>query len=68
MVVGISSFAKRVQTATLLAYGFVFLLLLAGFVAYGAAAVVDSNRGVDATDPPLIHTVRGVGYSLRLPR
>jgi two-component system, OmpR family, response regulator len=22
---------------------------------------------VDATDPPLIHTVRGVGYSLRLP-
>jgi ABC-type transport system involved in multi-copper enzyme maturation permease subunit len=52
MVVGISSFAKRVQTATLLAYGFVFVLLLAGFVAYGAAAVVDANRGVDATDPP----------------
>ncbi|HET8931334.1 MAG TPA: response regulator transcription factor [Acidimicrobiales bacterium] len=23
---------------------------------------------VDATDPPLIHTVRGVGYTLRLPR
>lgn len=23
---------------------------------------------IDATDPPLIHTVRGVGYALRLPR
>lgn len=23
---------------------------------------------VDATDPPLIHTVRGVGYTMRLPR
>ena len=52
MVVGISSFAKRVQTATLLAYGFVFLLLIASFVAFGAAAVVDSNTGVDPTDPP----------------
>jgi two-component system OmpR family response regulator len=23
---------------------------------------------IDTVDPPLIHTVRGVGYSLRLPR
>lgn len=52
MVVGISSFAKRVQTATLLAYGFVFLLLFASFVAYGAAAVVDNNSGIDPADPP----------------
>ncbi|HMC80140.1 MAG TPA: helix-turn-helix domain-containing protein, partial [Acidimicrobiia bacterium] len=22
---------------------------------------------IDAVDPPLIHTVRGVGYTLRLP-
>lgn len=26
------------------------------------------RQKVDATDPPLIHTVRGVGYCLRLPR
>src|SRR5438128_533051 len=26
------------------------------------------RKKVDADDPPLIHTVRGVGYSLRLPR
>jgi two-component system OmpR family response regulator len=23
---------------------------------------------IDTVDPPLIHTVRGVGYTLRLPR
>jgi two-component system OmpR family response regulator len=26
------------------------------------------RRKIDNTDPPLIHTVRGVGYALRLPR
>jgi two-component system OmpR family response regulator len=26
------------------------------------------RRKIDAVEPPLIHTVRGVGYSLRLPR
>jgi two-component system OmpR family response regulator len=26
------------------------------------------RRKVDRFDPPLIHTLRGVGYSLRLPR
>ncbi|GAA0578559.1 response regulator transcription factor [Paractinoplanes ferrugineus] len=26
------------------------------------------RRKIDKTDPPLIHTVRGVGYALRLPR
>jgi two-component system OmpR family response regulator len=26
------------------------------------------RKKVDADGPPLIHTVRGVGYSLRLPR
>ena len=25
------------------------------------------RQKVDATNPPLIHTVRGIGYSLRLP-
>lgn len=26
------------------------------------------RKKIDRFDPPLIHTVRGVGYSLRLPR
>jgi len=26
------------------------------------------RKKVDEFDPPLIHTVRGVGYALRLPR
>lgn len=39
----------------------------------GDSSVVDSyirylRRKVDAFDPPLLHTVRGVGYTLRLPR
>jgi two-component system, OmpR family, response regulator len=39
----------------------------------GDASVVDSyirylRRKIDALDPPLIETVRGVGYTLRLPR
>ena len=39
----------------------------------GNASVLETyisylRQKVDATEPPLIHTVRGVGYSLRLPR
>jgi two-component system OmpR family response regulator len=26
------------------------------------------RRKIDSVEPPLIHTVRGIGYSLRLPR
>jgi two-component system OmpR family response regulator len=26
------------------------------------------RKKIDALQPPLIHTVRGVGYTLRLPR
>jgi two-component system, OmpR family, response regulator len=38
----------------------------------GNASVLETyvsylRQKIDATDPPLIHTVRGVGYSLRLP-
>ena len=38
----------------------------------GSSGVVESyisylRRKVDAIDPPLIHTVRGVGYVLRRP-
>jgi two-component system OmpR family response regulator len=39
----------------------------------GEANVVETyisylRRKIDATEPHLIHTVRGVGYVLRLPR
>jgi two-component system OmpR family response regulator len=39
----------------------------------GNASVLETyisylRHKIDAVDPPLIHTVRGVGYSLRLPR
>ncbi len=39
----------------------------------GRANVVETyisylRKKVDAEGPPIIHTVRGVGYSLRLPR
>ncbi|MCU1355286.1 MAG: two component transcriptional regulator, winged helix family [Acidimicrobiales bacterium] len=39
----------------------------------GNASVLETyisylRQKIDATDPPLIHTVRGIGYSLRLPR
>ena len=39
----------------------------------GQATVVETyisylRRKIDIVDPPLIHTVRGVGYSLRVPR
>jgi two-component system OmpR family response regulator len=38
----------------------------------GNASVLETyisylRHKIDAVDPPLIHTVRGVGYSLRLP-
>ncbi len=52
MVVGISSFAKRVQSATLMAYGFTLVLSLASFVVYGIATLVDENRGVDPSNAP----------------
>ena len=39
----------------------------------GDVTIVDSyirylRRKIDALDPPLLQTVRGVGYTLRLPR
>ncbi|MEZ5216644.1 MAG: ABC transporter permease subunit [Ilumatobacteraceae bacterium] len=52
MVVAISAFAKRVQTATLLAYGFTALLSIGAGLAYGAIALVDGTSGGDQTSPP----------------
>ncbi|MHB8263327.1 MAG: response regulator transcription factor [Acidimicrobiales bacterium] len=44
-----------------------------GFDFEGDPAIVETyisylRKKVDVFDPPLIHTIRGVGYSLRLPR
>ncbi len=52
MVVSISTFAKRVQTATLLAYGFVALLVLAGPILFLLLGVIDASRGSDSSNPP----------------
>jgi ABC-2 type transport system permease protein len=54
MVVGISARAKRVQTATLLSYGFTILFLFGAFIAFGVFAIVDNARNddFDRVNPP----------------
>lgn len=52
MVVCISTFAKRVQTATVLAYAFTVLLLASGPLAYGMASVLDARSPEDQTQAP----------------
>jgi ABC-type transport system involved in multi-copper enzyme maturation permease subunit len=48
-----STFLKRVQAATVMAYGVTLALTLGTFLAYGAAALVDRSRGVDDANPPV---------------
>jgi len=52
MVVCISTFAKRVQSATVLAYAFTVLLLASGPLAYGMASVLDARSPHDQTQAP----------------
>jgi ABC-type transport system involved in multi-copper enzyme maturation permease subunit len=56
MVVGISARAKRVQTATLLSYGFTFVFLFGTLILFGAIGIVDAARGnnEDSVNPPAI--------------
>ena len=49
---GISACVRRVQAATVLAYGITLLLVAGTFLAYEVAAMVDESRGVDAANPP----------------
>lgn len=49
---GISACVRRVQAATVLAYGFTLLLVIGTLLAYAAAALVDTSRGVDEANPP----------------
>jgi ABC-type transport system involved in multi-copper enzyme maturation permease subunit len=52
MCAAISTFTRRVQGATVLAYGLTIALALGTLLAYGAAAVIDQSRGIDEADPP----------------
>lgn len=52
LTVACSAAFKRVQGATVVAYGLALALCLGTFMLYGAAALIDRSRGVDRTDPP----------------
>lgn len=52
MVVAISAFAKRVQTATIMAYAFTAALVIAGPLAYGIASVLDARSDGDEIAAP----------------
>jgi ABC-2 type transport system permease protein len=52
MCVAISTFSRRVQASTVLCYALVLALTAGTFLAYGAYAVIDRSRGIDAADPP----------------
>jgi hypothetical protein len=52
MVVAVSSFAKRVQTATLLAYGFTALLSFIGPLLYGIFMLLDNRSTSDENAAP----------------
>ena len=63
MVVAVSAFAKRVQTATILAFGFTALLLITGPLLYGIGAVLDARtegRGDDVAAPAFLLTMNPV--------
>src|SRR5690606_4255354 len=52
MTAGISACVRRVQAATVLAYGVTLLLVVGTLLAFAAAALVDSSRGTVDADPP----------------
>ncbi|MCP3934364.1 MAG: ABC transporter permease, partial [Actinomycetia bacterium] len=50
--VACSAVVKRVQAATVLAYGAVLFMFVGTFLLFGAVAVIDSARGFDEPNPP----------------
>ncbi len=54
MVTALSALTRRVQTATLLAYGFTALLVLLGPVLYFTMRVADGSHGNDSENPPAV--------------
>lgn len=57
MVVAVSTFAKRVQTATLLAYGFTAVLTVIGPLVWGIAAVLDQRSSETVAPPAWLLTI-----------
>lgn len=54
MVTALSALTRRVQTATLIAYGFTALLVLAGPLLYFTMRVADGSSGGDLENPPAV--------------
>lgn len=54
MVAALSSLARRVQTATLVAYGFTALIILLGPLLYFTMRVADGSKGTDLENPPAV--------------
>ena len=54
MVTALSALTRRVQTATLLAYGFTALLVLLGPLMYFTMRVADGSHGNDVENPPAV--------------
>ncbi len=54
MVTALSALTRRVQTATLLAYGFTALLVLLGPLLYFTMRVADGSGGSDSENPPAL--------------
>jgi ABC-2 type transport system permease protein len=52
MISSLSALSRRVQTATLLSYGFVALLILLGPMLYFTMSVADGSSGDDVRNPP----------------
>jgi ABC-type transport system involved in multi-copper enzyme maturation permease subunit len=52
MIASLSSITKRVQTATLLSYGFTALLILIGPLLYFTMRIADGSSGSDLENPP----------------
>ncbi len=52
LAVACSTFMKRVQTSTVLAYALVLFLIGGTVIAYVVAYQIDESRGVDRADPP----------------
>ena len=52
MTACISAFCRRVQAATVLAYGLVIALTLGTILAFAAAGLIDTSRGTDDANPP----------------
>lgn len=54
MITALSALTRRVQTATLLAYGFTALLVLMGPLLYFTMRVADGSNGDDVENPPAV--------------